>query len=54
MTEPIKLLEKRLREIKSMKENACKVSKEDAIEINYLHNEYYACIKLLKTLKKKL
>tara|TARA_R100000544_G_scaffold33992_1_gene20647 strand:- start:10502 stop:10666 length:165 start_codon:yes stop_codon:yes gene_type:complete len=54
MTEPIKLLEKRLSEIKNIKKDACSVSEEDAIKINHLYNEYYACIKLLKKLKKKL
>jgi len=54
MTEPIKLLEKRLHEIRSIKEHGSKVSEEDAIKINHLYNEYYACIKLLKKLKKKI
>lgn len=54
MTGPIKLLEKRLSEIKNIKKDACNVSEEDAIKINHLYNEYYACIKLLKKLKKKI
>jgi len=54
MTEPIKLLEKRLREIRSIKKDACSVSEKDAIKINHLYNEYYACINLLKKLKKKI
>jgi uncharacterized membrane protein len=54
MTEPIKLLEKRLQEIRSIKEDASKVSKKDDIKINHLFNQYYACIRVLKNFEKTM
>jgi len=52
MTGPIELLEERLDEIKKVKNAAKKVSEEDSIEIDHLWNEYYACITLLKNIRK--
>lgn len=52
MTGPIKLLESRFNEIKKMRESASKVSEEDAVKIDHLFNEYYACIGLLKNIRK--
>ena len=42
MTGPIKLLEKRLSEIKNIKKDACNVSEEDAIKIIYITNTMHA------------
>ena len=50
MTEPIELLQERLKEIKEVKLSLknTKLPKKDMKELELIYNKYYVCIKIIR------